>query len=71
MRDRIGMRVESTGAASIVLINNQTGIPVRLVSEAGGPGGIEFIDYDLNARKAFIKRISFNGEAVTEQPLGG
>lgn len=71
MRDRIGLRVESTGAASIMLINNQTGVPVRLVSEAGGDGGIEFLDYDLEARKARIKRISFGGEEVTEQSLGG
>lgn len=70
MRDRIGLRVEKTGAASIALINNQTGIPVRLLAEAEGPGGIEFIDYDLDARKAFIKRIDYKGESKTEQNLG-
>lgn len=69
MRDRLGMKVYSNGAAAISIINNQTGIPVRLISDADGTGGVEFIDYDLEARMAIIKRISFNGETTTEQSL--
>jgi len=71
MRDRIGLKVYSNGAASISLLNNQAGIPVRMISEASGDGGLEFLDYDLKARKAFIKRMSFAGETKTEQSLGG
>ena len=40
-----------------------------MISDADGQGGIEFIDYDLDARMAFIKRIDFNGETTTEQSL--
>jgi hypothetical protein len=71
MPDRIGLKVESNGAAAISLINNQTGIPVRLISEDNGAGGVEFIDYDLKARKAFIRRIDYKGETKSEQALGG
>ncbi len=55
--------------AGVSLINNQTGIPVRLVSDADGEGGIEFFAYDLKARKAFVKRIGFKGETKSEQSL--
>ena len=48
---------------------HSTGIPVRLVSDADGEGGIEFFDYDLKARKAFVKRIGFKGETKSEQSL--
>lgn len=69
MRDRLGLKVYKNGAAMISIINNQTGITVRLISDEDGKGGIEFIDYDLGARKAIIKRIDFNGETKTEQSL--
>jgi hypothetical protein len=69
MRDRLGLKVYKNGAASISLINNQTGIPVRLISDANGTGGVEFLDYDLTARKAFLKRIDYNGETKSEQSL--
>ncbi len=69
MRDRIGLKVYSTGAAYVSLINNQTGIPVRMISDKSGSGGVEFLDYDLKARKVFIKRIDFKGESKTEDSL--
>ena len=69
MRDRIGLKVYPTGAASIWLLNNQTGIPVRMITEKSGTGGLEFLDYDLKARKVFIKRIDFKGESKTEDSL--
>ena len=39
MRDRLGLKVFKNGAATISLINNKTGIPVRLISDADGGGG--------------------------------
>jgi hypothetical protein len=71
MRDRIGLKVYANGAATINVINNDTGIPVRLISDPEGSGGIEFLDYDLDARKALIKRISYTGETRSEQSLDG
>lgn len=69
MRDRLGLMVGANGAAAISLINNETGVPVRLISEADGSGGVEFIDYDLPGRKAFIKRLDFKGESTREVSL--
>ena len=72
MRDRLGLRVDADGSASISLVNNQTGIPVRLVSDAeGGGGGVEFFEYDLPNRKATVKRIDFSGASTREMSLGG
>lgn len=69
MSDRLGLKVFKNGAATISVMNNQTGIPVRMISDADGKGGIEFFDYDLKARKVFVKRISFKGETNSEQSL--
>jgi len=71
MRDRIGLKVYPDGSATISLIGNDTGIPVQLASEAKGGGGVEFYDYDLEKRLAFIKRIDFKGESTSQQALGG
>jgi hypothetical protein len=70
MRDRLGLMVGANGAAAISLINNQTSVPVRIVTDESGSGGVEFIDYDLTERKAFIRRLSFDGESTREMSLG-
>jgi len=64
---RIGLAPH--GSAAISLIDNETRIPVRLVAEADGKGGVEFIGYDLRNRKATIKRIGFEGESREEVSL--
>jgi hypothetical protein len=69
MRDRIGLKVHPDGSTSISLIDNETRIPVRLVSEADGEGGVEFIGYDFSNRKATIKRIGIEGESREEVAL--
>jgi hypothetical protein len=71
MRDRIGMTVFPTGAATIAMMDNATKIPVRLATDSEGGGGIEFLDYDLKKRIAYIKRTSFAGEKTREQSLDG
>jgi hypothetical protein len=70
MRDRIGLHVAPDGSASVGLIDNQTQIPVRLQSDAGGGGGLEFIGYDDEHKKATIRRLAFAGETKQEVPLG-
>lgn len=70
MRDRLGMKVYSSGAAIVSLMNNETKIPVRLISEEDGNGGVEFLSYDTDAGKAVIKRIGFDGESTREISLG-
>ncbi|MGB0716275.1 MAG: hypothetical protein ACPGXK_10375 [Phycisphaerae bacterium] len=69
MRDRLGMKVHANGAATLSMIDNKTMIPVRLVSDADGGGGLEFYDYDLDARKVAIKRVGFDGTHSRTQSL--
>jgi len=69
MRDRLGLIVSSTGGASIQLNNNDTGVPVRLVTDPAGGGGVELIEFDHAERKARIKRLSYAGETIREVSL--
>lgn len=70
MRDRIGLGVEADGSAQIMMIDNQTLVPVRLVTDAKGGGGLELVGYDLEKKTATIKRSSSAGESKQEMPLG-
>ena len=69
MRDRLGLIVSSTGGAAIQLNNNDTGVPVRLVTDPAGGGGVELIEFDHAERKARIKRLSYAGETIREVSL--
>ncbi len=70
MGDRIGLAVGSDGSATVDLINNQTMLPVRLISEADGSGGVEFLDYDLERKQVTITRLNHKGETKRILPLG-
>jgi hypothetical protein len=70
MRDRLGLIVSRNGGASVQLNNNDTGVPVRLVADAAGGGGVELIEFDHAERKARIKRLTYAGETVQEVSLG-
>jgi hypothetical protein len=70
MRDRLALGVSPNGSPYVMLINNETKVPVRLVAD-GDPkkgGGIEFLDYDRANSKVIIRRISFNSDEKTEVP---
>lgn len=71
MRDRVGMAVDAKGAASIQLNNNDTGVPIRLVTDEAGGGGLELIQFDHQTKTAHIKRLSYAGETIREVPFGG
>jgi hypothetical protein len=71
MRDRIGLVVHENGAARIDLIDNTTSIAARLLAESEGGGGLEFFDYDLDAREVEITRVNHEGEAKRTMKLGG
>lgn len=70
MPDRIGLAVGADGAARIDLIDNRTMIPVRLVADASGTGGVEFFDYDVEKLKVTITRLDSSGEHKREESLG-
>ena len=71
MRDRAGIMVDPDGSASVMLIDNQTKVPVRLQTDAAGGGGLEFIGYDAEKKLARIKRLSMAGESQREEALDG
>jgi len=66
MRDRIGIGVGPKGEAYVMLIDNDTKVPVRLAADADGGGGVEFIDYNCDAGKVIVKRLNFTGEERSE-----
>lgn len=70
MPGRIGLVVGSDGSATIDLINNQTMLPVRLISEADGSGGVEFLDYDLAKKQVTVTRLNHKGKTKRILPLG-
>ncbi|HYC74343.1 hypothetical protein [Brevundimonas sp.] len=70
MPDRLGLVVSSTGAAAIQLNNNDTGVPVRLVTDAEGGGGVELIEFDHAERKARIRRLTYGDDTRREVSLG-
>ena len=70
VRDRLGMVVDANGEASIRLNNNDTGVPVRLVTDETG-GGLELIEFNHDTKTAHIKRLTYAGESVREVSFGG
>lgn len=68
-RDRLGLVVSKDGAASIQLNNNDTGVPVRMVTDSEGGGGLELIAFDHAERKAHIRRLTYAGDTVREVSL--
>lgn len=70
MRDRLGLVVSSDGAASIRLNNNDTGVPVRLVTDPAGGGGLELIEFDHAEKKARIRRLTYGDDVRREVSLG-
>ena len=70
MRDRVAIGVSPNGSGYVMLINNDTKIPVRLVADGDTAkgGGVEFLDYDKPNSKVIIRRIGFNEDKRTEVP---
>lgn len=70
MRDRLGLVVDKNGGAAIMLNNNDTGVPVRLVANAEGGGGLELIEFDHAAKTARIRRLTYGEDQRQELPFG-
>lgn len=71
MRDRLGLVVSNTGAAAIQLNNNDSGVPVRLVADAAGGGGVELIEFDHVGKQARIRRLTYGDDTRREVSIGG
>lgn len=71
MRDRLALIVTADGAAEVRMLGNDTGIPVRLVTDPDGKGGLEFLDYDLEERTVSVERVTFGGSSTNTFPLDG
>lgn len=70
MRDRLGLVVSSSGGAAIQLNNNDTGVPVRLVADPAGGGGVELIEFDHAEKKARVRRLTYGDDIRREVSLG-
>ena len=70
MRARLGLSVSLTGGAAIQLNNNDTSVPVRLVADPAGGGGVELIEFDHDEKKALIRRLSYGEDVRREVPIG-
>ena len=70
MRDRLGLVVDKNGGAAILLNNNDTGVPVRLVTDPEGGGGLELIEFDHDAKMARIRRLTYGDDVRRELPFG-
>lgn len=70
MRDRAAIVVGADGSSIIKLVDNRTAVPVRLVADPDGGGGIEFLDYDLENHKYTVLRRDATGTKETEHDLG-
>lgn len=70
MRDRLGLVVDKQGGAAIMLNNNDTGVPVRLVADPEGGGGLELIQFDHETKTARIRRLSYGEDVRHELSFG-
>jgi hypothetical protein len=70
MRDRAAISVAANGSASVWLIDNTTGVPVRLVTDPEGGGGLEFLTYDLERREFTVTRQDAEGTSRSVRSLG-
>lgn len=70
MRDRLGLVVDKQGGAAIMLNNNDTGVPVRMVADAQGGGGLELIQFDHDTKTARIRRLTYGDDVHQELPFG-
>jgi len=71
-RDRLGLRVTETGEASIMVQNNDTGVPVRMIADGDEGGGLEFLECRRAEQVIRIKRLTIAGETTRDisQPCG-
>jgi len=62
MRDRIGIKVFSNGAAYVMLIDNQTGAVARLISEVGPDGARGVQVFKWVGSRPYVRTISYDGD---------
>lgn len=70
-RDRAGLVVGPQGQASFMLIDNQTRGVVRLQSDGDGKGGLQLFKWDMKAKRVHVKTLTFDGEEIATEELGG
>lgn len=70
MRDRIGLKVESDGAAYVMLIDNQTRAVAKLFSDGAGTGGVQVFRWDMPARQVHMRTLTFDGDVRDSVPFG-
>lgn len=69
MRDRIGLKVLPDGSAYVMLIDNQTRGVARLHSD-GTAGGVDVFKWDMEAKRAHIRTLTFDGDVRDSMSFG-
>ena len=62
--------VAGEAAKGIAAVQNDTGVPVRLVADPDGGGGVELIEFDHAEKKARIRRLTYGDDVRREVPFG-
>ena len=64
MRDRIGLKVYPNGSSQVMLIDNQTGVVARMISEEGpgGSRGVQVFKWEPDLSKHYIRTVTFDGD---------
>jgi hypothetical protein len=70
MRDRLGLRVDATGSAHVMLLDNQTRAVAKLHSDGAGGGGVQVFKWDMDAKQVYVKTFTYDGERRHVNPFG-
>ncbi len=70
LRDRLSLRVDTDGAAQVLLTDNLTRGIVGLLSDGAGNGGVETYRWDMEAKLIHRRYITFDQDERQERPLG-
>jgi hypothetical protein len=70
MRDRLGMKVHASGAADVMVLDNQTRAIAKLYSDGSGGGGLQAFEWDHDGGKLRVKTFGVERDTVETHPLG-
>ncbi len=70
MRDRVGLKVYASGAADVMVIDNETRAIAKMSSDGSGGGGLQAFEWDHENGKIRVKTFGVERDVVETYPLG-